>query len=111
MEIVTIIHYVIYFILIIWFISLFRPIKKSDSTVTSNSAIPVLSIECVDNVILVYNTKTNEFVCQGNNLNDLENNLKISKISKAVLIPHNASIHKECYWFLNGKLENESKYR
>ena len=111
MEIVTIIHYLVTFILVIWFISLIRQAKKQDTGVSQNLNIPVLSLDYVENVILVYNTKTNQFVCQGNNLDEIENNLKRLKVNKAVLIPHDTEIHTKSYWFLNGKLENESKYR
>lgn len=111
MEIVTIIHYLVTFMLVIWFISLIRQAKKLDTSVSKKPNIPVLSLDYVENVILVYNTNTNQFVCQGNNLEEIENNLKRLKVNKAVLIPHDTQTHTKCYWFLNGKLENESKYR
>jgi len=52
---------------------------------------PILFTELHNDVILVYNNKTNNFVCQGKNLDELVKNLSICKIQKAFLIHHNGA--------------------
>lgn len=65
---------------------------------------PNLSIELVNNVYLVYNEKTSEFVCQGNTHAEIEERLLFNKISDAVLVDKN-NIDSKFYIFKDGKLE------
>ena len=80
---------------------------KMDAATTikvATSTTPVFSIEFVDNVILVYNVKTDTFICQANSLLELEDSLKLSKIDKALLVQELPNGKNQFYMFSDGKL-------
>lgn len=78
---------------------------KIYKTIDINRRIePNLSIELVNNVYLIYNEKTSEFICQGNTHAEIEEKLMFNNISDAVLIDKN-NIDRKFYIFKDGKLE------
>lgn len=68
------------------------------------SNFPMLFTEIYNDVILAYNNKTNDFVCQGKTLQEVVDNLKHRKIHEAFLI-HDNDGSKNVYFIKNGTLK------
>lgn len=68
------------------------------------SAFPIVFTELYDNIILAYNDKTHDFVCQGKNLQEVVDNLKYRKINEAFLI-HDKTGSNKLYFIKNGTLK------
>jgi len=87
--------------------------KEIDNIIIENTKVvennlkkpPLLSLEYESNVWLVYNEKTNTFVCQGNNFDELIVNLSTSKIYNAVIQHKDVNGKYKFYILYNGKLE------
>lgn len=71
---------------------------------TKVSAFPIVFTEIYEGVILTYDNKTNNFVCQGNSLQEVAENLIHSKIDEAFLI-HDKNGSKKVYFVKNGTLK------
>lgn len=68
------------------------------------SAFPMLFTEIYNGVILTYDNKTNDFVCQGNSLQEVAENLIHNKINEAFLIHDKNGLNK-VYFVKNGTLK------
>jgi len=74
------------------------PVQKNLSTLDR----PILFTEFYNDIILVYNNKTQNFVCQGHSLDELVKKLSFVKIDKAYLI-YNLEHNHEVYSIENNK--------
>lgn len=63
-----------------------------DNKTTINQ--PILYTESHNNVILVYTNKTNNFVCQGNTLDEIAVNLLKSKIPHAFIVTQQDKVYE-----------------
>ena len=91
---------IIILIIILYFIS--KPVKVIETKIE----IPRLNVENVSNVYLLYETKTNTFMCQGNTLEELaEKLLENNKIDLA-FVKHD----KKHFVFASGKIKGEIQH-
>ena len=89
-------------LLIITLYFLNKPVK----VIETKLEIPQLSVENVSNVYLLYETKTNTFMCQGNTLEELaEKLLENNKIDLA-FVKHD----KKHFVFASGKIKGEIQH-
>lgn len=92
--------------LIVGFIYMY--VRNKSNTIiektTKVSAFPIVFTEIYEGVILTYDNKTNDFVCQGNTLQEVAENLIHSKINEAFLI-HDKNGSKKVYFVKNGTLK------
>jgi len=74
-------------------------LNEADNIPTANK-VPVLITEMVDNNFLLYDQKNN-FLCQGNTLDEVaENLLKYKNIKLAMILHENNK-----FWFVEGKIK------
>lgn len=91
---------IIILIIILYFIN--KPVKVIETKIE----IPRLNVENVSNVYLLYETKTNTFMCQGNTLQELaEKLLENNKIDLA-FVKHD----KKHFVFASGKIKGEIQH-
>lgn len=91
---------IIILIIILYFIN--KPVKVIETKIE----IPRLNAENVSNVYLLYETKTNTFMCQGNTLEELaEKLLENNKIDLA-FVKHD----KKHFVFASGKIKGEIQH-
>ena len=93
-------------LLIIILIIIFYFINKPVKVIETKIEIPRLNVENVSNVYLLYETKTNTFMCQGNTLEELaEKLLENNKIDLA-FVKHD----KKHFVFASGKIKGEIQH-
>lgn len=91
---------IIILIIILYFIN--KPVKVIETKIE----IPRLNVENVSNVYLLYETKTNTFMCQGKTLEELaEKLLENNKIDLA-FVKHD----KKHFVFASGKIKGEIQH-
>ena len=92
--------------LIIGFIYMY--VKTKNNIINEKTAIvsafPIVFTEIYNGIILTYDNKTNDFVCQGNSLQEVAENLIHNKINEAFLI-HDKNGSNKVYFVKNGTLK------